>query len=63
MIALLRDLKKKVVIGFVGGSDMKKISEQLEGGAFSRSTSTRRVFNVKGAQFAMNLTMRSPRTD
>ncbi|KII85832.1 hypothetical protein PLICRDRAFT_165309 [Plicaturopsis crispa FD-325 SS-3] len=31
MIALLRDLKKKVVIGFVGGSDMKKISEQLEG--------------------------------
>jgi Eukaryotic phosphomannomutase len=29
MIALLRELKKKVVIGFVGGSDLAKITEQL----------------------------------
>jgi phosphomannomutase len=29
MIKLLRDLRKKVVIGFVGGSDLGKISEQL----------------------------------
>jgi len=29
MIHLLRDLRKKVVIGFVGGSDLGKISEQL----------------------------------
>jgi len=30
MIKLLRDLRKKVVIGFVGGSDLAKITEQLE---------------------------------
>lgn len=29
MIKLLRDLRKKVIIGFVGGSDLGKISEQL----------------------------------
>ena len=29
MIKLLRELRKKVVIGFVGGSDLVKISEQL----------------------------------
>jgi phosphomannomutase len=29
MIDLLRDLRKRVVIGFVGGSDLGKISEQL----------------------------------
>jgi Eukaryotic phosphomannomutase len=29
MITLLRELKKKVVIGFVGGSDLAKITEQL----------------------------------
>ena len=29
MMALLRQLRKKVVIGVVGGSDFKKISEQL----------------------------------
>jgi len=29
MIKLLRDLRKRVVIGFVGGSDLGKISEQL----------------------------------
>jgi hypothetical protein len=34
MIALLRELKKKVVIGFVGGSDLAKITEQLEPGEF-----------------------------
>ncbi|KAI0060958.1 eukaryotic phosphomannomutase [Artomyces pyxidatus] len=34
MIELLRELRKKVVIGFVGGSDLVKISEQLAvGGA------------------------------
>jgi hypothetical protein len=27
---MLRDLRKKVAIGFVGGSDMEKIKEQLE---------------------------------
>lgn len=30
MIQMLRELKKKVAIGFVGGSDMEKIREQLE---------------------------------
>jgi len=30
MIQMLRDLRKKVAIGFVGGSDMEKIKEQLE---------------------------------
>lgn len=30
MIETLRALRKKVVIGFVGGSDLKKIREQLE---------------------------------
>lgn len=30
MIQLLRDLRKKLVIGFVGGSDLVKIREQLE---------------------------------
>lgn len=29
MIQVLRALRKKVVIGFVGGSDLAKISEQL----------------------------------
>jgi len=29
MIQILRDLRKKVVIGFVGGSDLVKIAEQL----------------------------------
>lgn len=29
MIQLLRELRKKLVIGFVGGSDLRKISEQL----------------------------------
>lgn len=29
MAEALRDLRKKVVIGFVGGSDLVKISEQL----------------------------------
>jgi hypothetical protein len=29
MLALLRDLRKKVAIGFVGGSDLVKINEQL----------------------------------
>ncbi|KAG6817532.1 Phosphomannomutase 1 [Tephrocybe sp. NHM501043] len=29
MVETLRDLRKKVVIGFVGGSDLVKISEQL----------------------------------
>lgn len=32
MIALLRELKKKLVIGFVGGSDLAKITEQLKPG-------------------------------
>jgi len=30
MATLLRELRKKVVIGFVGGSDLVKISEQLD---------------------------------
>jgi len=29
MFQLLKELRKKVVIGFVGGSDFVKISEQL----------------------------------
>ena len=29
MLDLLKELRKKVVIGFVGGSDLVKISEQL----------------------------------
>lgn len=29
MLDLLKELRKKVVIGFVGGSDLIKISEQL----------------------------------
>ncbi|KAG8748353.1 Phosphomannomutase [Ceratobasidium sp. 414] len=32
MIALLKEIRKKVVIGFVGGSDFSKISEQLSVG-------------------------------
>ncbi|KAG8718325.1 Phosphomannomutase [Ceratobasidium sp. 394] len=32
MIALLKEVRKKVVIGFVGGSDFSKISEQLSVG-------------------------------
>jgi phosphomannomutase len=30
MVQLLRDLRKKVAIGFVGGSDLDKIKWQLE---------------------------------
>ena len=30
MIALLKELRKKVVIGFVGGSNLVKIAEQLD---------------------------------
>ncbi|KAI4528771.1 eukaryotic phosphomannomutase [Schizophyllum commune Loenen D] len=30
MLAVLRDVRKKVVIGFVGGSDLVKITEQLQ---------------------------------
>lgn len=39
MITLLRELRKKVVIGVVGGSDYVKISEQLSyrGGKGARS--------------------------
>ncbi len=34
MLSLLRELRKKVAIGVVGGSDLVKISEQLSlGGA------------------------------
>ena len=29
MLDLVKELRKKVVIGFVGGSDLTKISEQL----------------------------------
>jgi phosphomannomutase len=29
MLHLLKDLRKKVAIGFVGGSDLSKILEQL----------------------------------
>ena len=29
MIELLRELRKQVAIGFVGGSDLNKIQEQL----------------------------------
>jgi phosphomannomutase len=29
MLDLLKELRKKVVIGFVGGSDLVKITEQL----------------------------------
>jgi len=29
MLDLLKELRKKVVVGFVGGSDLTKISEQL----------------------------------
>ena len=29
MVQMLRDLRKKVAIGFVGGSDIEKIKEQL----------------------------------
>ena len=29
MLQLLRDLRKKAVIGFVGGSNLSKITEQL----------------------------------
>lgn len=35
MIQLLRDLKKHVAIGFVGGSDFVKISDQLNVGDFN----------------------------
>lgn len=30
MLELLKELRKKVVIGFVGGSDLVKITEQLD---------------------------------
>ncbi|KAG8910515.1 Phosphomannomutase, partial [Tulasnella sp. 418] len=30
ILELLKELRKKVAIGFVGGSDLRKISEQLE---------------------------------
>ncbi|KAL1658683.1 eukaryotic phosphomannomutase, partial [Schizophyllum commune] len=30
MLAVLRDVRKRVVIGFVGGSDLVKITEQLQ---------------------------------
>jgi len=29
MLDLLKELRKKVVVGFVGGSDLVKITEQL----------------------------------
>ena len=29
MLTVLKELRQKLVIGFVGGSDLKKISEQL----------------------------------
>jgi hypothetical protein len=32
MIETLRALRKKLIIGFVGGSDLKKIREQLQTG-------------------------------
>jgi phosphomannomutase len=39
MIDVLRQLRKKVVVGFVGGSDLVKISEQLEQFGFSGAIS------------------------
>jgi len=30
MVTLLKEVRQKVVIGFVGGSDLSKITEQLE---------------------------------
>jgi phosphomannomutase len=35
MAETLRELKKKLAIGFVGGSDLTKISEQLNMGGIS----------------------------
>ncbi len=29
MVALVEDLQKKVVVGLIGGSDLKKIQEQM----------------------------------
>lgn len=36
MLELLRELRKKMAIGFVGGSDFSKISEQLGGNGSNR---------------------------
>ena len=43
MHQLLKDLREKVVIGFVGGSDLVKISEQL---SFSGSNGQSKVSHV-----------------
>lgn len=44
MIEVLRELRKKLVIGFVGGSDFAKISEQLSvGGKNSQLKLTNKV--------------------
>lgn len=49
MLDVLTQLRKKVVIGFVGGSDLAKISEQLavdggRGGARASSSFTLILF-------------------
>lgn len=46
MIEILRALRKKVAIGFVGGSDFVKISEQLTTGNIN-SAYARELVRVK----------------
>lgn len=36
MLAKIKELKKRIVIGFVGGSDLSKQQEQLDGQGIDR---------------------------
>jgi hypothetical protein len=59
----LKELRKKVAIGFLGGSDLNKIKEQLEvngsSGTFSRPTVD--LFSQLEAQFLTTSTIVSLR--
>ena len=65
MIKFLGELKQKVAIGFVGGSDFGKISEQLSvdgrNGPLHSSTAYRRMLTFY--QSSKSLTLGSQRMD
>lgn len=45
MIETLRRLRKKVIIGFVGGSDFAKITEQLQTGEVNSTSNQFRTID------------------
>lgn len=59
MLQVLKDLRKQVAIGFVSGSDLVKVLEQLGANGILAFCS---IHSSQSAQLPKSLTMASPRT-